>query len=40
MDQADREKYWDPDGVHLTAAGYDLMGEKVAGALIDIIKTL
>ncbi|KAI1339348.1 SGNH hydrolase-type esterase domain-containing protein [Xylariaceae sp. FL0016] len=39
MEEADRARYWDEDGVHLTADGYDLMGEKVAEALIQIINT-
>ncbi|KAI0391569.1 GDSL-like Lipase/Acylhydrolase [Xylariaceae sp. FL0594] len=34
----DRVKYWNPDGLHLTAAGYDLMGEKIARGLIRIIR--
>ncbi|CAJ2503868.1 Uu.00g112620.m01.CDS01 [Anthostomella pinea] len=40
MSDEDRERYWDSDGVHLTAAGYDLMGEKVAEGLIRIIKSI
>ncbi|EON96515.1 putative gdsl-like lipase protein [Phaeoacremonium minimum UCRPA7] len=36
MRPEEREKYWD-DGLHLTADGYMLMGEKIAGALINII---
>lgn len=36
MRPEEREKYWD-DGLHLTADGYVLMGEKIAGALINII---
>lgn len=32
----DREKYWD-DHVHLTADGYDFMGEKIAEALKGIM---
>lgn len=38
MSEADREKYWDPDGVHFTEAGYDLIGEKVAEGLIKIMQ--
>ncbi|TGJ78250.1 hypothetical protein E0Z10_g10510 [Xylaria hypoxylon] len=34
----DRGKYWDPDGVHLQAAGYDLMGEKIGDALVRILR--
>lgn len=37
MVPADREKYWDPDGLHLTEDGYDLMGEKIAEGLIKIL---
>lgn len=38
MPKADREKYWDFDGVHFTEAGYDLIGEKVAEGLIKILQ--
>ncbi|KAH9988701.1 hypothetical protein F4779DRAFT_610861 [Xylariaceae sp. FL0662B] len=38
MAPAERPKYWEQDGVHMTAAGYDLMGEKVAEGLIRIMK--
>ncbi|GAP84942.1 putative GDSL-like lipase [Rosellinia necatrix] len=38
MSPEDRDKYWDPDGVHLTAAGYDLMGEKIGDALVRILR--
>ncbi|KAH6648404.1 SGNH hydrolase-type esterase domain-containing protein [Truncatella angustata] len=38
MSEEDREKYWDPDGVHFTEAGYDLIGEKVAEGLTKIIR--
>ncbi|KAI2606552.1 SGNH hydrolase [Hypoxylon sp. NC1633] len=38
MPPADRPKYWNMDGVHLTADGYDLMGEKIADELIRIMK--
>ncbi|KAI1383056.1 SGNH hydrolase [Hypoxylon trugodes] len=34
----DRPKYWQMDGVHLTADGYNLMGEKIAEELIRIVK--
>ncbi|KAI0125545.1 SGNH hydrolase-type esterase domain-containing protein [Xylariales sp. AK1849] len=37
MGPTDREKYWDPDGVHLTEDGYDLMGEKIGEGLIKIL---
>jgi len=37
MTAEDREKYWD-DNVHLTPDGYDLMGEKIAEALIAMFK--
>lgn len=36
MAEADRKKYWD-DGLHLTPAGYDMMGERIAESLIDIL---
>ncbi|KAI0018435.1 SGNH hydrolase [Xylariomycetidae sp. FL0641] len=35
---AQRPVYWNMDGVHLTAAGYDAMGEHVAGALARIVR--
>ncbi|KAI1073524.1 SGNH hydrolase [Whalleya microplaca] len=38
MIPADRPKYWEMDGVHLTAAGYDLAGEKVAEGLARIMR--
>ncbi|KAI1371690.1 SGNH hydrolase [Hypoxylon crocopeplum] len=38
MVPSDRPKYWNMDGVHLTAEGYNLMGEKIAEELIRIIK--
>ncbi|KAI1119651.1 GDSL-like Lipase/Acylhydrolase [Nemania sp. NC0429] len=38
MPPQDRGKYWDPDGVHLQAAGYDLMGEKIGDALVRILR--
>ncbi|KAI1180648.1 GDSL-like Lipase/Acylhydrolase [Nemania sp. FL0916] len=38
MSPEDRAKYWNPDGLHLQAAGYDLMGEKIADALIRILR--
>ncbi|KAI0172114.1 SGNH hydrolase [Hypoxylon sp. FL1284] len=38
MAPKDRLKYWMMDGVHLTAAGYDLMGEKIAEELIRIMR--
>lgn len=36
MCDEEREKYWE-DGVHLTPAGYDLMGERIAAALVELI---
>ncbi|CAN8098580.1 unnamed protein product [Discula destructiva] len=36
MEPAERAKYWD-DHVHLTPAGYDLMGEKIAARLVELI---
>ena len=38
MDEEKRDKIWD-DGVHLTEAGYDLMGDVVADRLIDLLET-
>ncbi|KAI1121447.1 GDSL-like Lipase/Acylhydrolase [Nemania abortiva] len=38
MTPEDRAKYWNPDGVHLQAAGYDLMGEKIGDALVRILR--
>ncbi|KAI1855439.1 hypothetical protein JX266_000304 [Neoarthrinium moseri] len=37
MPAMDRIKYWDPDGVHFTRDGYDLIGQKVAECLIRIL---
>lgn len=37
MSEEDQKKFWEPDGVHLTEAGYDLMGEKIADGLIRIL---
>ncbi|KAI5862606.1 SGNH hydrolase [Durotheca rogersii] len=34
---ADRPRYWHMDGLHLTAEGYDLMGERIGGALARIL---
>ncbi|KAJ2973043.1 hypothetical protein NUW58_g9041 [Xylaria curta] len=34
----DRAKYWDMDGLHLQAAGYDLMGEKIGDSLVRILR--
>ncbi|KAI1214193.1 SGNH hydrolase [Annulohypoxylon truncatum] len=34
----DRPKYWEMDGVHLSADGYNLMGEKIAEQLIRVIR--
>ncbi|KAH7040670.1 SGNH hydrolase-type esterase domain-containing protein [Microdochium trichocladiopsis] len=39
MSSADRSKYWDTDGVHFSAAGYDLMGDKIADVLIPLIQS-
>ena len=36
MSEEDNEKYWD-DLIHMTPAGYDLMGEKIAEHLIPIL---
>lgn len=36
MSTAERVRYWD-DGTHLTPDGYDLMGEKIAAALVELI---
>ncbi|KAI1294529.1 SGNH hydrolase-type esterase domain-containing protein [Xylaria venustula] len=38
MAPEDRAKYWDPDGVHLQAAGYDLMGQKIGDAVVRILR--
>ncbi|KAI1761532.1 SGNH hydrolase [Hypoxylon sp. FL1150] len=38
MVPSDRPKYWEMDGVHLSAGGYDLMGEKIAEELIRIMR--
>ncbi|KAJ4396727.1 hypothetical protein N0V93_000948 [Gnomoniopsis smithogilvyi] len=36
MQSAERERYWD-DHIHLMPAGYDLMGEKIAARLVELI---
>lgn len=36
MQPAERERYWD-DHIHLKPAGYDLMGEKIAARLVELI---
>ena len=33
----EKETYWD-DGLHLTAEGYDWMGDKIADAFIPLVK--
>ncbi|KAI0459594.1 SGNH hydrolase-type esterase domain-containing protein [Xylaria acuta] len=38
MAPEDRGRYWDMDGLHLQAAGYDLMGEKVGDGLVRILR--
>ncbi|KAI1504629.1 GDSL-like Lipase/Acylhydrolase [Biscogniauxia marginata] len=38
MPGPDRATYWDPDGVHLSNPGYDLMGSRVADALVRIVR--
>lgn len=38
MPPAKRSRIWEDDGVHLTEAGYDYMGEKIAEALTRIIR--
>ncbi|KAL7628377.1 hypothetical protein AAE478_002579 [Parahypoxylon ruwenzoriense] len=38
MAPEDRPKYWQMDGVHLTAEGYDLMGVKIAAELARIVR--
>lgn len=38
MPPAKRSRIWEGDGVHLTEAGYDYMGEKIAEALTRIVR--
>ncbi|RCI15564.1 hypothetical protein L249_3498 [Ophiocordyceps polyrhachis-furcata BCC 54312] len=38
LQQSDKEKFWDDDGLHLTPDGYDWMGGHVADGLLRIIK--
>lgn len=33
---AERKKYWD-DAIHMTPDGYDLMGERIAAHLVELI---
>ncbi|KAL1988688.1 hypothetical protein VTN96DRAFT_8388 [Rasamsonia emersonii] len=37
LSENERERIWD-DGLHLTDEGYDLMGELVAGRLVELLK--
>lgn len=37
LTDAEKVRYWD-DGLHLTADGYDWMGDHIADALIPILK--
>lgn len=37
MSTPERRRYWDADRCHLTPDGYDLMGEKIAAALVELI---
>ena len=37
LTEEQRETYWD-DGLHLTAEGYDWMGDHIADALIPLVK--
>jgi transcriptional regulator GlxA family with amidase domain len=36
MPEADRRRFWD-DHIHFTAAGYDLIGNKVGIALVSLL---
>ncbi|KAI0196150.1 SGNH hydrolase-type esterase domain-containing protein [Xylaria flabelliformis] len=38
MAPEDRGKYWDMDGLHFQAAGYDFMGEKIGDGLVRILR--
>ncbi|KAI1799088.1 SGNH hydrolase [Daldinia bambusicola] len=38
MEPSDRPKYWQMDGLHLTEAGYDLMGERISTELVKLIR--
>ncbi|KAI1335003.1 GDSL-like Lipase/Acylhydrolase [Xylariaceae sp. FL0016] len=38
MPPSDRPKYWEMDGVHFSAAGYDLVGRRIADALARLIR--
>ncbi|RYO74896.1 hypothetical protein DL764_010674 [Monosporascus ibericus] len=38
MPPAQRARIWEPDGVHLTSEGYSFMGEKIAEALVQIVR--
>lgn len=39
LDEKRRKEIWANDGLHLTAKGYDLAGQKIAEKLIAILKT-
>ncbi|KAI8629416.1 GDSL-like Lipase/Acylhydrolase [Xylariaceae sp. FL1651] len=38
MAPEDRPRHWNLDGVHYSAAGYDLLGEKIGDALVRILR--
>ena len=38
MDPEERDSIWKFDGLHLSAAGYDLMGQKIAEGLLKIMQ--
>ena len=39
MDEAKRDTIWD-DGLHLTAKGYEMMGDAIAAHLIKLLQSL
>lgn len=38
MDEQRREEIWD-DGLHLTDKGYDMMGQLIAGRLLELLSS-
>lgn len=37
MSAPERARYWDDDHLHFTPEGYDLMGERIAASLVELI---
>lgn len=37
LSDSEQARLWEPDGVHLTGEGYDLMGERIGACLVRIL---